>query len=147
MKKILFALTMLLTIGSTLWAEKISAAPDWKPLSEGSSSGKELTSGYYWVTKDIVFSNGAGKSGLTVAAGATVHIYVPKGVTLTARGGHGTGQTGGGAGIWLPSGSTLCLEGPGTVNAIGGNAGDGARGGDGSGGRYDGAYQIGRAHV
>ena len=140
MKKIFLALMLLLGLGSTLWTEKATAAPDWKPLSEGSSTGRELTSGYYWVTKDITFSGGDGKSGLTIATGATVHIYVPKGVTLTARGGHGAGQTGGGAGIWLPSGSTLCLEGPGTVNAIGGNAGNGAKGGDGSGGRYDGAY-------
>ena len=105
------------------------AVPNWQPLSEGSSRGRTLTSGQYYVTRDVTFSNGsAGGSGLTIAGGATVHIYIPKGVTLTASGADASGRTGGGAGILLPQGSTLYLEGGGTVKATGGKAADGSNG-------------------
>ena len=117
MKKILLIALTMLGIGSTLLVEKASAAPVWQTLSEGSSSGTTLQSGYYWVTKDITFTNGAAGSGLSIADGAIVHIYVPKGVTLTAKGGNGDGQKGGGAGIYLPSSSTLYLKGNGKVVA------------------------------
>ena len=109
------------------------AIPRWQPLSEGSSRGRTLTSGQYYVTRDVTFNNGsAGGSGLTIAGGATVHIYVPKGVTLTASGADASGRTGGGAGILLPQGSTLYLEGGGTVEATGGKAADGSDGENGN---------------
>ena len=82
MKKILLIALTMLGIGSTLLVEKASAAPVWQTLSEGSSSGTTLQSGYYWVTKDITFTNGAAGSGLSIADGAIVHIYVPKGVIV-----------------------------------------------------------------
>ena len=124
---------MLLTMGSTLFKETVSAAIKWTYLSSGSSSGISLQSGYYYVTNDMEFSNKASESGLSIAPGATVYLYIPKGVTLRATGGNADGQRGAGAGILLPQNSTLCLQGGGTVIARGGNA---ARGGDGQTG-YD----------
>ena len=133
MKKIFSALVMLLSLGSTLWIENVSAMPGWQPLSEGSSRGRTLTSGQYYVTRDVTFSNSnTGGSGLTIAGGATVYLYVPRGVTLTASGADASGRNGGGAGILLPQGSTLYLEGGGTVEATGGNAADGSNGENGN---------------
>ncbi len=103
----------------------------WSILSEGSSSGHTLYTGHYYVDQNVTFSNGATGSGLTIAAGATVYLYIPHGVTLTARGGHADGQTGAGAGIELPSGSTLYLMGKGKVKATGGNAANGENGNEG----------------
>ena len=100
----------------------------WSILSEGSSSGHTLYSGHYYVSEDVTFSNGATGSGLTIADGAKVYLYIPHGVTLTARGGHASGKTGAGAGIELPESSTLYLMGKGTVKAYGGNAADGGNG-------------------
>ena len=108
----------------------------WDILSEGSSSGHTLYTGHYYVDQNVTFSNGATGSGLTIADGATVYLYIPHGVTLTARGGHADGQTGAGAGIELPESSTLYLQGKGTVKAYGGNAADGGRGGDGGNAGY-----------
>ena len=103
----------------------------WQTLSEGSSSGKTLQSGRYYVTKNISFTNSSTGSGLTIAPQSVVYIHVPKGVTLTATGGDASGRDGAGAGILLPWGSTLYLEGEGTVVATGGNAANGANGKDG----------------
>ena len=131
-KKILYTLTMLLSLGSTLWMEQAAAENvlyhNWTRLSEGSSSGRTLSSGHYYVTQNITFTNSDTGSGLTIANGATVYLYLPAGVTLTARGGNASGQTGAGAGILLPQGSTLYLMGKGTVEAYGGNAADGGNG-------------------
>ena len=110
----------------------------WTYLSKGSTSGKELSSGYYYVTRDLAFSNSSCQSGLTIVPGATVHIYIPKGITLKATGGNASGQKGAGAGIFLPSGSTLFLEGKGRVEAQGGNAANGGYGGEGSNAGWDG---------
>ena len=104
----------------------------WSILSEGSSSGNTLYSGHYYVDQNVTFSNGATGSGLTIAAGATVYLYIPHGVTLTARGGRARGMTGAGAGIELPASSTLYLQGKGTVKAYGGNAANGSNGSNGS---------------
>ena len=104
----------------------------WSILSEGSSSGHTLYEGHYYVDQNVTFSNGATGSGLTIAAGATVYLYIPHGVTLTARGGHASGRTGAGAGIELPASSTLYLQGKGTVKAYGGNAANGSNGSNGS---------------
>ena len=110
------------------------AVPNWQLLSEGSSGGKTLTSGHYYVTRDVTFNNSnTGGSGLSIAGGATVHLYIPKGVTIKATGADASGRKGAGAGILLPYGSTLFLEGGGRVEAKGGNAAngsDGKNGGD-----------------
>ena len=110
----------------------------WDILSEGSSSGNTLYSGHYYVSDNVIFSNGATGSGLTIADGATVYLYIPQGVTLTARGGHASGKTGAGAGIELPASSTLYLQGKGTVKAYGGNAADGENGNGGKNAYKDG---------
>ena len=118
----------------------------WVFLSEGSSSGKTLRSGYYYVTQNIEFSNSSCNSGLTIAPGSTVHIYIPKGVTLTAKGGKASGRDGAGAGILLPLGCTLYLEGSGNVVAKGGNAANGSNGtngGTGSSVDSDGHVYVG----
>ena len=102
-------------------------------LTQGSTTGYELTDGNtYIIQNSVEFSNStAGGSGMSVADGATVVIYIPKDVTLTAIGANGSGQIGGGAGIRVPETSTLVITGEGTVNATGGNAGDGENGADG----------------
>ncbi len=106
-------------------------------VTEGSTSGYTMTDGNTYVIQDSVsFScSTAGGSGMTVADGATVVIFVPSNVTLTAIGANGSGQTGGGAGIRVPESSTLIITGEGTVKATGGNAGNGGNGEDGSKGQ------------
>ena len=102
-------------------------------ITEGSTSGYTMTDGNTYVIQNSVsFSNStAGGSGMTIEDGATVVIYVPAGVTLTATGANGSGRTGGGAGILVPETATLVITGEGTVNATGGNAGNGGDGADG----------------
>ena len=116
------------------------AVPDlnkqWNYVSTGSSSGKTLGSGTYYITKNLSFTNTAGRSGLTIANGATVFIHVPKDVTLEAQGGDASGRTGAGAGIELPQSSTLVLMGEGRVFATGGDAANGENGGQGDDGNW-----------
>ena len=112
--------------------DKKSTMNDWTYLSNGSSTGYTLSSGRYYITENITFSNGATGSGLTIASGATVYLYIPQGVTLTATGGNASGRTGAGAGIELPQNSTLYLMGKGKVEAYGGNAANGSNGSNGS---------------
>lgn len=71
---------------------------------------------------------------MSISENATVVLYIPQGVTLTARGANGSGRTGGGAGILVPPSSTLVITGAGTVNARGGNAGNGGKGSSGGAG-------------
>lgn len=112
----------------------------WIKLTNDSYGGYRLMSGRYYITKNLTFAGiNPGFDGITIAPGATVHIYIPKGVTLTAEGGNARERTGAGAGIHLPHRSTLVLEGEGRVNATGGNAangGNGSKGGD-ANGEYD----------
>ncbi len=104
-------------------------------LNTGSSTGKELGSGFYVVTKSIDFTNSTvGGSGLTIKPNATVYLYVNSGMTLSATGHIGSGTTGGGAGIHVPKSAKLILLGRGTVVASGGKGGDGAKGGTGGDG-------------
>lgn len=117
-------------------------------ITEGSTNGYTMTDGNTYVIQNSVeFSNStAGGSGMTVANNATVVIYVPTNVTLTAIGANGSGRTGGGAGICVPESATLIITGEGTVNATGGNAGNGENGTDGLIGslqiKYDGGYKA-----
>ena len=116
------------------------AVPDmsrvWNYISTGSTSGKRLASGTYYITKNLSFTNSDCRSGLTIAPGATVFINIPKGVTLTATGGKASGRTGAGAGIELPKSSRLVLMGEGRVFATGGDAANGANGDDGDDGNW-----------
>ena len=105
-------------------------------ITQGSTSGYTMTDGNTYVIQNSVsFSNiSAGGSGMSVEDGATVVLYVPVGVTLTAIGANGSGRIGGGAGIHVPETATLVITGEGAVNATGGNAGDGEDGEDGANG-------------
>jgi len=114
-------------------------ADGWTFLEESQSSGYTLQSGRYYVNDDVMFENGATGSGLTISSGATVYIYIPKGVTLTAQGGNASGQTGAGAGILLPQSSTLYLLGEGELKAYGGHAANGCNGSQGQGGNWTGS--------
>ena len=114
-------------------------ADGWTFLEESQSSGYTLQSGRYYVNDDVMFENGATGSGLTIGSGATVYIYIPKGVTLTAQGGNASGQTGAGAGIHLPQNSTLYLLGEGELKAYGGHAANGCNGSQGQGGNWTGS--------
>ena len=108
-------------------------------ITEGSTSGYTMTDGNTYVIQNSVsFSNStAGGSGMSVEDGATVVLYVPAGITLTAIGANGSGQIGGGAGIRVPQTATFIITGEGTVNAFGGNAGNGGKGENGGDGSND----------
>lgn len=114
-------------------------ADGWTFLEESQSSGYTLQSGRYYVNDDVMFENGATGSGLTISSGATVYIYIPKGVTLTAQGGNASEQTGAGAGIHLPQSTTLYLLGEGELKAYGGHAANGCNGSQGQGGNWTGS--------
>ena len=110
---------------------KSAAVGSWNKLSGGATDGYVLQSGRYYVTENISFTNNSvGGNGLTIADGATVHIYLCN-AKLTASGGNASGRTGAGAGIYLPKGSTLYIEGRGSVKATGGNAANGSNGSNG----------------
>lgn len=126
-----------------------SAMCDVIHITEGSSSGYTMTDGNtYVVDNSVSFSNETvGGSGITIADNATVVVFVPADVTLTATGANGSGQIGGGAGIHVPETATLIITGDGVVDAkggIAGNGGNGENGRDGSGGSST-TYGIGGA--
>ncbi len=126
-------------ISATIAADQIGAAV--VNITQGSTSGYTMTDGNTYVIQNSVSFNRStsGESGMTVAEGATVVLYVPQGVFLTAKGGAGSGQTGGGAGIRVPETATLVITGEGVVSATGGKAGNGtngANGGDGEAWAY-----------
>ncbi len=102
-------------------------------LTSGSTSGYTFQNGNtYVVTKSLTFSNSSASSslgsGMSVPENATVVLYVPKGVTLTAKGAKTY------AGINVPKTATLVITGEGTVSATGGNAGNGGNGSKGGNG-------------
>lgn len=99
-------------------------------ITEGSNAGYTMTDGNTYVLKNsVTFSNSTvGGSGMRVADGATVVLYVPQGVTLTANGANGEGRIGGGAGIRVPDTATLVVTGEGSIIVSGGNAGNGENG-------------------
>lgn len=123
------------------WGQIKTATSEWTHITAGSTKGFELRNEYYYVTKDLTFTNengGDGQgSGLYVQAGRTVNLYIPAGVTITAIGADADTTSAAGAGILLPSGSTLNILGSGTVIATGGNAANGKNGGKGTDGMED----------
>lgn len=123
MKKILFSLIMFL-LGTV---QMLAATEANLPTTAGST----LSNGYIYkvTTNTTIRNNTAGGNGLNVASGATVTIYIAKGVTLYCYGGNGSYQTAGGAGISVPSNSTLIITGEGTLYCQGGSAGAGTNGG------------------
>ena len=124
------------------WGQVPTVTSKWTHITEGSAAGFELKDQYYYVTKDLTFTNtisGDGQgSGMYVQAGRTVTLYIPAGVTLTARGANAYETTGAGAGILLPEGSTLNIVGAGKLVAKGGNAANGAKGENGKPAYVDG---------
>ena len=102
-------------------------------ITQGSNSGYTMTDGNtYVVQESVVFSNATvGGSGMSVESNATVVLYIPNGVTLTAVGANGSWRIGGGAGICVPETATLIMTGEGAVNVRGGNAGSAQNGSDG----------------
>ena len=124
------------------WGQIMTSTSEWTHITAGSTTGFELKDDYYYVSEDLTFSNtlnsGTGQgSGMYVQAGKTVHLYIPKGVTLTTTGANAEGTTGAGAGILVPKGTTLYIVGEGTLKATGGNAADGGAGDKGSDGKMD----------
>ena len=99
------------------------------------------------MTNDVAFEGAYdGRSGLAVAPGAEVVIFVQEGCRLTAKGKSGdAGGAGGGAGILCPSNSTLIITGPGSVQATGGGGASGeGRGKASPGFIYDATSLAGR---
>ena len=98
-----------------------------------------------YVTQDMSLTNaGMTRSAVDIHPGATLNLYICKGVTMNVDSGYGAegttgnalgaeGGKGGYAGIHLPEGATLNLYGKGKLIAYGGNAGTG--GGSTSGNR------------
>lgn len=138
-----FVIAVMTAISVCVFTQKLNA--DVINITEGSTSGYTMTDGNTYVIQNSVsFSNSTvGGSGMTVEEGATVVLYVPAGVTLTAKGTVGTNGanggsfvsvTGGGAGIRVPETATLIITGEGIINTSGGNAGNGGRGGNGGSG-------------
>ena len=135
--RIVRTLSNVETIGILCTGTSVVACDNVVYITNDSTSGYTMTDGNTYVIQNSVsFSNStAGGSGMTIEDGATVVIFVPSNVTLTAIGANGSGQTGGGAGILVPETSTLIITGEGTVNVTGGNAGNGGDGSNGSKGR------------
>ena len=111
------------------------------------SDGATLSSGVYYLSESKTFGSASTmNNGLKIGSGATVYIYIPNGITLTAIGGgtNSTRTTGGYAGILLPSNATLIVLGEGSLVATGGRAGNGASGSSGSSGTLSvGSYYYG----
>ena len=140
-----WVLNLAVVAAATLIIASTKADAAVVDITEGSTSGYTMTDGNTYVIQNSVsFSNSmVGGSGMTVEEGAMVVLYVPAGVTLTARGAVGTNGanggsfvsvTGGGAGIRVPETATLIITGEGIINTSGGNAGNGGRGGNGGSG-------------
>ena len=136
-------ISIILTLALVLALLSVSAAATdgidtsgWTLLTgstEGMTVGVSGTTGYYRIQSNTSFTNSTvGGSGLSIADGATVYLYIPENVTLTCTGADGENAVGGGAGIELPENATLYLLGEGTLNALGGSAGNGGDGADGT---------------
>lgn len=63
-----------------------------------------------------------------IVSGTNAVLYIPSGVTLTVRGGDGSGTTPGKAGILLSTDSSLIITGGGTLNVYGGSGTAGQKG-------------------
>ena len=147
-KLISLLLTLVMVVGmiplTVIPAVAVSFS-DWTKLN-GSTTGQTLgangTTSYYYITEDTTCTNSAvGGSGLTIASGATVYIYIPAGVTLNVKGGNGANAENGGASTAatftyytyhsskpyditnFPSAATLNTSGKGGNGATGGGAG------------------------
>lgn len=114
-------------------------------VSLGTSAGQTLYGGnVYVVTSSRTISASGSNHGLIVSGSGSANpavLFIPEGVTLTVKGGTGSGggvttsgAGGGGAGIYLPSGQYLYVRGYGTLYAYGGSGGKARNGASGSDG-------------
>ena len=87
-----WVLNLAVVAAATLIIASTKADAAVVDITEGSTSGYTMTDGNTYVIQNSVsFSNSmVGGSGMTVEEGAMVVLYVPAGVTLTARGAVGT---------------------------------------------------------
>lgn len=106
-----------------------SAASNQGTVLTANSWRQQLTSGAYCVTDNLsITGENIGASGLTIASGAVVYLYIAKDKTLTVTGHDANGRNGGGAGICVPSNATLIILGEGYLEANGGKAASGGNG-------------------
>ena len=105
------------------------------PMTRLTGSETTLSNGSYYLDSNVTYDKSGTyyANGLAIASNATVYIYVPSGVTLTAKGGPASDTNGAGAGINVPDGARLYIYGNGTVTAKGGVAAGGTSGGNGGG--------------
>ena len=118
------ALTAVGTVAAS--AGTMSSVVTWSSSTSVSAGTTLSDNTMYKVMADRTITASTGGNGLAVASGATATLYIPSGVTLTVKGGAGSGTSAGGAGILVPSNSTLIVTGGGTLSATGGNAGNGS---------------------
>lgn len=156
MKRKLLLATLVLSLGclfggsgamaqngwESVYKQSKTTSDDWTKLDQGSTTGKVLgaegVTNYYYITKNLNFTNdrtdndGNGNSGLKILG--TVYLYIPAGLHIECRGANADGRTGAGAGIELSEGNTLYIIGGGDgayVKATGGNAENGRNGDNG----------------
>lgn len=148
-KRSSYIMRLLLTLLTVIGWQTGAWAVDVVTLSGASSANNiPLEDGkIYTISSNVTIQGAEHHNALAVNAGATVTIYIPKGKTLTVKGGNAAGTIGAGAGIYVPSSSTLIITGEGTLNVSGGNGANGGNGGDGGQGYIDssGGYYYGHA--
>ncbi|MBR3086188.1 MAG: hypothetical protein IKH04_07280, partial [Kiritimatiellae bacterium] len=119
----------ILTLAAAMPMAALAGFTSIYTLGSG-DAGRELANNtVYKVESDLTLTNTGTGPGLSVASGATVVLYIKKGVTLTVAGGNSNGTNAGDAGIRVLSGRTLVVTGGGKLVATGGNAANGADGG------------------
>lgn len=124
---------VLSMVPTSVFATQTTAASLTGTKLTASHAGQTLQAGEYYVEPNttLKLTGGTGKSGLKVADGATVTIYIPADSKLYVTGGAASGTTGAGAGIEVNTGSTLKITGAGELYAYGGKAANGSNGGNG----------------
>ena len=93
--------TALLVVALSLLAPAAARAGFTSIYTLGSGdAGRELANNtVYKVESDLTLTNTGTGPGLKVASGATVVLYIKKGVTLTVNGGNSSGRSAGDAGL------------------------------------------------
>ena len=86
-------------------------------------------SAIYNISENMLLTDGENMPGIRIADGVTAALYIPKDVTLVAKGADATADHPGYAGIEVPETSSLIVFGDGALIASGGHASDGAKGG------------------
>ena len=102
MKKATFWATALALFAATAAQARFT---DRIELTEATADLKN--NAIYEVSESRTINGAAGQAALRVPAGGTVAINVKSGVTLTVKGGDGSGASGAGPGILVPANSTL----------------------------------------